>query len=399
MNRRFQFFVVGSSTLLVALLLFGAAYSSSATPDEPYKQLGVYSEVISRIKSEYVEEPDLKAVTLGAINGLLESIDPYASYLNADQYKQYLKSKEGSKADVGLVVSKRFGHIGVVSAIPASAAAKAGLTTGDVIETINGVSTRDMPLAFAELLFRGETGSSVELGVLRVRRPEPQKITLIRQPVVFPAVTAKIVADQVGLIQVQSLAANRVKDVAAKIAELERQGAKKLILDLRQCATGEPEEGVKLANLFIDKGQIGYIQGQKVSKQNLEAIGAQGLTRLPLAVIVNRGTAAAAEVVAAALLDNKRADLIGERTYGDAAVRKAITMDDGAAVILSVAKYYSPSGKAIQDNGVTPPIAVAEFAALPDTEEENQADRPETDSKPGEDLPLKKAIEVVSKKS
>src|SRR5438132_4100893 len=169
MNRRFQFAVVASSTCIVLLLLFGAVHGRSASTDNPYTHLGVYSEVLSRIRADYVEEPDMKAVTLGAINGMLESLDPYASYLNSDQYKQYLKSKETTKADVGLVLSKRFGYVGVVDALPGSPAAKAGLATGDVIESINNVSTRDMPLAFAELLLQGDNGSSIEMSVLRVR--------------------------------------------------------------------------------------------------------------------------------------------------------------------------------------------------------------------------------------
>src|SRR5258706_7181834 len=162
MNRRFQFAVVASSAVIVALLLFGAT-GRSASPDSPYSLLGVYSEVLSRIKADYVEEPDMKAVTLGAINGMLESLDPYASYLNAEKYKEYLKSKDAKKAAAGVVLSKRFGYVGVVDALPGSPAAKAGLTTGDVIESINNVSTRDMPLAFAELLLQGDNGSSIEM--------------------------------------------------------------------------------------------------------------------------------------------------------------------------------------------------------------------------------------------
>src|ERR1700739_3979451 len=162
MNRRFQLAVVATSTCVVLLLLFGAVRGRSAAGDSPYANLGVYSEVLSRIKADYVEEPDMKAVTLGAINGMLESIDPYASYLNADQYKQYLKSKDAKKADVGLVLSKRFGYMGIVDALPGSPAAKAGLGTGDVIESISNVSTRDMPLAFAELLFQGDAGPPIE---------------------------------------------------------------------------------------------------------------------------------------------------------------------------------------------------------------------------------------------
>src|SRR5580700_687517 len=271
MNRRFQFAVVASSTCLVSLLLFSAVRGRSAATDSPYSHLGVYTEVLSRIKSDYVEEPDMKAVTAGAINGMLESLDPYASYLNADQYKQYLKSKEQTKASVGLVLSKKFGYVGIVDAIPGSPAAKAGLSTTDVIETINSVATRDMPLAFADLLLKGEAGSTVELGVLRFRKPEPQKLTLTRAMVEYPAVTAKMLPDQVGLIQAASLDGNRVKEVAAKIDDLQKQGAKQLVLDLRHCATGGAEAGEQLANLFLDKGLITYSEGQKVERHDVNA--------------------------------------------------------------------------------------------------------------------------------
>src|SRR5881396_2033933 len=190
MNSRVKFFVVFASTSLAALLLVGAVIGKSASPDGPYHHLAVYTEVLSRIKSEYVEEPDLKSVTLGALNGLLESIDPFASYLNADQYKEYQKHSDANKADVGLILSKRFGYIGVVSVFPGSPAAKAGLGTGDIIETIKGVGTRDMPLAYANLLLRGTAGSTIEITVLR-RRPEPQKMTLTRAVLVAPSVASK----------------------------------------------------------------------------------------------------------------------------------------------------------------------------------------------------------------
>jgi carboxyl-terminal processing protease len=402
MNRRFQFAVVASSSCLVALLLFGAVRGRSASNDSQYTHLAVYSEVLSRIKTEYVEEPDMKSVTLGAINGMLESLDPYASYLSADQYKQYLKAKETTKANVGLVLSRRFGYLSVVDTVPGSPAAKAGLATGDVIESITNVSTRDMPLAFAEMLLAGDNGTSIEMSVLRVRKSEPQKITLIRTPIVYPAVTAKLVTDQgpdpIGVISTVSLARGRVAEIAAKIKDLEKQGAKKLILDLRHCSAGEPNEGASLANLFMDKGLITYIQGQKVNRQDTQAEPSQAITKLPLVVLVNRGTAGAAEVAAAALMNSKRAEIVGERTYGDAAMRRAITMDDGSAVILSVAKYYSPDGKAIQDTGVTPGVAQAEAdAAGPTDNDDDNADTTEPAAKPGQgpDEIMKRALDLI----
>lgn len=396
MTSRIKLFVASSSTCLVFVLLFGAMRGKSASPEDTYKHLAVYTEVLSRIKSDYVEEPDMKSVTLGAVNGLLESIDPYASYLNADQYKQWLKSKDQHKAGVGLVLSKKYGYVGVVDAIPGSPANKAGLTTTDVLETINGVATRDMPLAFAQILLEGDPGTTVEVGVLRFRKPEPQKVTLTRAVVEIPPVTAKMLPDQVGLINIPSLESKNLAEVAAKVKDLEKQGAKKLVLDLRHCATGGPEDGVKLANLFLDKGLITYIQGQKVQRQDIDANATSNITHLPVALMVNRGTADGAEVAAAALLDDKRAEVVGERTYGDAAVRKAVTMDDGSAVILSVAKYYSPSGKAIQDTGVTPSVPMVETDTTAVDDDGNPI-ATEPDQKSNDDTVLKKAIEVVTK--
>jgi carboxyl-terminal processing protease len=399
MNSRFKLVVVTSSTFLVVLLLLGAVIGRSASPEEPYRQLSVYSEVLSRIKSEYVEEPDIKNVTLGAMNGLLESIDPFASYLSAEQYKQYLKSQDSKKAGVGLVLSRKFGYVGVVNVLPGSAAARAGLSTGDMLESIGGIATRDMPLAYAELLLQGEPGTTVDITALRVRKPEPQKITLARAAPKYPAVTSKMLPDGIGLVQIPAIeSAAKAKEVSTQIDGLLKQGAKKLILDLRNDGLGKAEDGVAVANLFLDKGLITYAQGQKVKRQDFNADPAKAVYKTqPIAIITNRGTASAAEVVAASLLDAKRAEVVGERTYGDAAIRRAVTMDDGAAVILSVAKYYSPSGKAIQDTGVTPSVLVTEAEPFIDTEEGQDTPVPEQPRKDEDDLLLKKAIEVLTK--
>jgi carboxyl-terminal processing protease len=410
MNSRTKFVVVMSSTCLVALLLLGGVVSKGAPADDRasadsnvYKHLAVYSEVLSRIKSEYVEEPDMSSVTLGAMNGLLESIDPYASYLNAEQYKEYLKNFDAYRGDLGMVLAKKFGYITVVSVVPGSPAAKAGLTTGDMLESIKGIATRDMPLAYAKLLLRGQPGTTVDLSVLR-RKPEPQKLTMTRAVIAAPAVESKMLPDGIGYIKIATMGQSRIKEVAGAVADLQKQGAKKLLLDLRYSASGDPEDGVELANLFLDKGLIAYSQGQKSPRRNYDADPKKDITALPLVVMTNRGTAAAAEVAAAALQGDKRASLVGERTYGDASILRPITMDDGSAIILSVAKYYSPEGKSIQDNGVTPEELVAEAEAGgtdvdDDSEPAPQATPVPADKKPPEDLILRKAIEIAQKKS
>jgi carboxyl-terminal processing protease len=241
-------------------------------------------------------------------------------------------------------------------------------------------------------------GSSVEVSVLRVRKPEPQKVTLTRAIQRQPAITSRLLPDQIGLVQAPSLEAGKVKEVASQLDQLTKQGAKKFILDLRFSALGKPDEGVDLANLFVDKGLITYRQGQKLARENFNADPARATYKSqPLVVLTNRGTAGAAEVAAAAILDNKRAEVVGERSYGDAAVRRAITMDDGSAVILSVAKFYSPSGKAIQDTGVTPTFLIAETESLAEGEDDDPATPPQPDKPKEEDAVLKRAVELLTK--
>jgi carboxyl-terminal processing protease len=213
-----------------------------------------------------------------------------------------------------------------------------------------------------------------------------------------PPVAFRMLPNQIGYLNPTTLASNNVKEVAADIAALEKQGAQKLILDLRNCTVGEPEDGIALANLFVSKGTLTYLQGQRTPRKNFEADPAKAVTKLKLVVLTNHGTADAAEVAAAALLDNKRAEVVGERTYGDASERRAITMEDGGAIILSVAKYYSPGGKAIQDAGVTPNNPMNEPEAQVELDENGEPLPQEPDAAPKkseEDPLMKKAIELL----
>ena len=398
MNSRFKWTIIGSSTCVVVLLLLGARNSRAVSTDDVYSHLRVYTEVLERIKLEYVEEPDMKSVTLGAINGLLESVDPFASYMNADQYRQYEKSEDSAKAGVGLILAKRYGYVAVVDVLPGSPAEKANIETGDLIENIGNVATRDMPLAYGEQLLRGEPNSTVEIGILRLKNPEPQKLTLTRAAISYPDVTAKLLPGEVGYLHVTSIAANRLDQARNKLSELKREGAKYVVLDLRHCSTGDQANGIPLANLFLDKGQIATLKGQKSATQEFDAKSADELWNGPLVVITDRATAGGAEIAAAALEDDKRAQVVGERSYGDASLRKTIQMDDGGAVILSVAKYYSPSGKSIQDNGVTPTVQVAENDNSPELDQDGNP-IPNSAPKNVEDNLLKQSIELVTGKA
>jgi len=403
MTSKAKISIVLLSTLLVLFMVIGGLLGKSTAADnrsDPYRQLGVYSEVLNRIRSDYVEDPDIKGVTVGALHGMLESLDPFSSYLSPDQYLEYQKRKNNGNADLGLVMAKRFGYVAIISPIPGGPGAKAGLLGGDIIEAVDNASTRDMSLEDVRNRLTGQAGSSVTLSVVRVRRGEPQKLTLKREVVAVPAVADKTPEPGIGYLKVDGFPKGRSKDIATHAQRLINSGAKRLVLDVRGAAEGEISEGIATANLFLDHGVITYLQGQKYPRETFTADASKAtLQKIPVVVIVNRATAGAGEVLASAILENSRGDVVGEKTYGVGSVQKVIPLDDGSALILSVAKYYTPGGKAIQDSGVTPNVAAAEEAEeLPPPDEDAIAPQPKEQpptAQPKEDTVLKKALEVL----
>ncbi|MCC6264142.1 MAG: PDZ domain-containing protein [Bryobacterales bacterium] len=403
MNSRVKLAVVSLSLVMVVLLLVGAVLARSKSDGKgAYPHIAVFTEVLSRIKSEYVEEPDLSSVTNGALTGMLEAIDPYASYLNADQYFEYQKYKDSQENVAGFALSRRFGMIGVIGVIPGSPADKAGLGTGDVIESINGISTRDMPLAYAEILFKGARGPEVNMEVIRLGTSAAEKMSLTLGGAPIPPVFSKLIEGNVGYVRPEVLTAGRAEQVGKAVQTLTRQGATRFVLDLRNASIGVDDEGLKLADLFIDSGEMAWVEGQKVPKKVFTATAEGTITKAPLVVITNRGTANGAEIAAAALQAAKRAEVVGDRTYGDAGLRSVVSMDDGSALILTLGKYYTSSAKeAIQDRGVTPTVLISDFARE-EAEEEGEGatfdirafrhNRPA----PEADKVVKKAIEVLT---
>ena len=386
--------------LFVVAGSFGGVHASSN--DGSYRQMQVYSEVLSRVQSEYVEDPNIPKVTDGALHGLVESLDANSSYLTADAYKAYKAHKSAAKGETGASVSKRFGYADVVAVLPGSPAEKAGIEATDIFESIEGQSTRDMSLPEIRSALAGAPGSSVNVSVVRARRAEPQKMTITRELVSIPPVSDKMLEDGIGYVKVDALTKGKAQEIAGKIKSLEKSGAKKLVLDLRNTAEGEESEGVATANLFLNHGTITYLQGQKFPREAFNADPAKAVTSLPVAVLVNKGTAGAAEIVAAAILENARGDVVGEKTFGEGSVPKVFDLPDGGALILSVAKYYSPSGKALQETAVTPNVLVADDTdnAISDEEEqEPAAPEPEAKPKSTQDDQLHKAIEVLKSRA
>jgi carboxyl-terminal processing protease len=388
------------SFLVLGLAVAGAAGGKGDNNEGAYRQLSVYSEVLSRIRSDYVEDPNMSRVSNGALHGLLEALDPDSSFLSPNEYK-LVKEMSKPAAGIGAAVSKRFGYGDVISVVPGGPADKAGLLGGDIIEALNDKSTREMSLAELDAFLGGAPGSVVNLSVVRPTKAQPQKITITREPLKYPPVTFRMLEQQIGYVRAEGFPKGRAQEIAARVRELQKQGAKRMILDLRNSGDGEASEGVATANLFLNHGEIGYLQGQKFPRQNFTAEASQDICNLPVVVIVNKTTAGAAEIVAGAILDNARGDVLGDKTFGAGSIAKMIDLPDGSALVLPVAKYYTPSGKIIDEVAISPNVMVAdkadEFVIPEDSElqpDESQAPEPQK-NKPDEQL--RRAIEQLTK--
>jgi len=407
MSKPTKLVVLGLSFLLATLVVAGGlGVKANTSNEDSYKQIGVYSEVLQRIRTEYVEDPNVPAVTNGALHGLLESLDANSSYLDPAEYKEYKQRKNEGKATIGATLSKRFGYAAVVAVIPGGPADKAGIESGDIIEAIEGNSTREMSLAEIDGMLTGQPGSVINVSVVRPRKAEPVRTAVTREVVSDPPVSDKMLEDGIGYIKIDDFPKGRSQEVAAKLKELEKTGAKKLVLDLRNSGAGEEDEGIATANLFLNHGTISFLQGQKYPKQSFNADAQKAIaSTIPLVVLVNRGTAGPAEIVAAAIMENARGDVVGDKTFGSGSIQKVIELPDGAALMLSVAKYYSPSGKALQDTAVTPNILVADSSdeyLVPDEDENTQPDekqQQEREKKTAPDDQLKRAIDVLKNPS
>jgi carboxyl-terminal processing protease len=389
------------SFLILAFAVAGAVgVKAGDSNDGAYRQLSVYSEVLSRIRSDYVEDPNIQQVSNGALHGLLEALDPNSSYLNPDEYKAFKQFGQPA-AGVGAAISKRFGYGNVISVVPGGPAEKSGLVAGDIIEALNEKSTREMSLAELSGMLGGPVGSIVNLSVVRATKVQPQKISITREAVKYPAVASKMLESQIGYVRAEGFPKGRTQEIASRIRELEKNGAKRMILDLRNSGDGEIAEGVSTANLFLNHGQIAYVQGQKYPRQNFTADSAQAISSLPLVVIVNKSTAGAAEIVAGAILDNARGDVLGDKTFGAGSIQKTIDLQDGGALVLSIAKYYTPGGKAIEDVAITPNVLVADktddFISPEDSDVvPDETEKPEP-PKNQPDEQLRRAIEQLTK--
>jgi len=326
--------------------------------DAAYKQMRVYAEVLRKIQNYYVTEPNIPEVTSGALHGLLDSLDPDSSYLTPAEYKLYKERPASDTGQVGITVSKRFGYATIVNVLPGSPADQEHLHDGDVIDLIGDQSTHDLPLALIRFMLEGKPGTTVSLSVVRPFKPDPDKLVLPRAVLATPPLGEQFYEDATILyLKPWVLTAARVDDLAAKIKAAGK--TRKILLDLRDTTGDDPKQGLRLANFFLKQGTLASLEGQKFPLQSFNADPAQCLTDAPVSVLVNRGTYGAPELTAGAIEGLKRGEVVGERTFGEAAVQKTIDLPDGAALMLTVAKYEDPAGKKIEDEAVTPTQVVA----------------------------------------
>jgi len=385
MNRAARIGIIAVSVAIFCYAGLGHVLGR-ATDDKAYKSLTVYGEVLQKIQQDYVDDPNMRTVTAGSLHGLLESLDPQSSYLTPREYDEYKKKLQNSgTGETGLTLSKRYGYVIVLSVLPDSPGTKSGVRSGDIFESIGGFTTRDMSVGQALNLLAGQPGTGIKVAIIRRGKATPEEVDLVREKLATPKIIVQKTEPDILVLRLPSLDAGRADEVRNRLLDAEKQGVRKVIMDVRECGRGPVSEAISLARLFVPSGTITTLRGQTVSVQVFSAEPKQVVWKNPVSVLIDATTSGAAEVFASAIVANHRGDVVGERTFGLASEQKLISLDDGAALILTVANYYNPGGKSILEEGITPTEVVR---AVPDDSDSGDDDAtpapaPETQKEPG----------------
>lgn len=388
-------------------------------------QMRIFETVLQHIQNDYVDEPNLEKVRAGALRGLAYGLDPYSSYLTAEQVKDYQANKTTNKVGIGAEFSQVSSYLYVISVVKDSPADKAGLKAGDVVEYIENKATRDISLYDARQLIAGDAGSKINLRILRAGA-KPQTISIVRGAYKVPESSARIEDGKIGVVKVYSLEKGEANDIKNHVQDLAKQGVQKIILDLRGVAGGDLNEAVDVANLFIKDGNLAEVLGRenKVAKTFAASPG-KDIFDGKVVALIDLGTSGAAEVVASAILDRQRGEVVGERSFGAGAEQQLFTLRGGDGLLLTTAKWASANGTPFlnterANSGVKPSIEVKrpetpeplEVEDLIDKrEQQNKQPNPQATPIPTatpkveqpkqvqEDLQLKKALEILQDKA
>ncbi len=380
MSSRSRLLVALVSTALCGYIVLGNLLGR-VLGDTTYGQLSVFNEVVRLVLDAYVDPVNLDRVMNGARAGLTDALDAESAYLEPDDFKAYQEPARDADADLGIVLTRRFGYLAVVAPRAGSPAEKAGVKTGDYLKTIDGRHTRGLSLPVGERLLRGAPGSLVRLQILRPAT-DPFELQVVRERIEPQHPRGRLLPEGPGYVKVLEFGPRTADEIREEVLTLRTGGAHSLVLDLRAAAFGQPGQGVAAASVFLT-GVVGKIAGRQAPEEVLNADSKGTAWDLPLAVLVDNGTAGPAEVVAAALKDAGH-PVVGQRTIGRAPVQKLVPLPEGG-LLLTVARYFSPKGDVIHGKGVEPTVAVA-----------SEADDDEVADTPTRDLALEKAIELLS---
>ncbi len=380
MTSRSRFALSLASTAFVLYLASGPLMRK-ALGDTGYTQLSIFHEVVSMIRETYVDPVNMDRTLDAAESGLLEALDGDSGYLNAADFKELQVGKRGI-ADVGIILGRRFGFLTVVATRPGSPARKAGIKAGDFIKFIDGKHTHGLTVVKGERLLAGEPGAPVKVAIFK-SGTEATETTLVRERPTGGLPVARVLEGGVGYLAVSDLGDGALGSVKAAMADLQAQGAASVILDLRSSATGPLPNAVPLVELFVKGGVVAKVASRKAPEQTLVASETGRPFTGPLAVLVDRGTAGAAEIAAGSLADSGRATLFGENTFGRAGIQKQIPLDSGGGLILTVSRYLTPKGQAINGKGLAPKTLV------------RNPESPDLIGTTGKDPVLDKAIEAL----
>src|SRR4051812_5114297 len=365
--------VVSVLSTFIGVAVVGGAAVALPKKYSPYHKLNIFTRVLSYVENNYVENVDQDELIYGAIRGMLETLDPHTSFLKPDQYREMKIDTSGQFGGVGIEVEMRPASDGsrdnvltVMSAIEGTPAAKAGITTGDQITKIDDSPTHSMRMDDAVQKMRGKKGSPVSLNVVRPGSKgwkEPRVYNLMREIIKIDNVVARSIEPGYGYVRLKQFSENSDRDLESALDRLEKESPgghlRGLVLDLRNNPGGLLDQAVRIADEFIDSGLIVRTEGKGGRIIDEEKAHARG-TRLgfPMIVLVNGGSASASEIVAGALQDHERAAIMGTQSFGKGSVQTVIELDDGSALKLTIARYYTPSGRSIQEHGITPDIQV-----------------------------------------
>jgi len=372
MTARTRLWVLAISTPIIVFVLVGGYLGQVMAKDDTYQHLRVFDDVVTHVVNNYVEEVDLKKAMRGAMRGMAEALDADSAFLTPELVRTVESNSSAGPADVGIELVRQY-YLRVVSAREGSPAARAGLRTGDFIRAIDNRPTRDMSAYEGARLLRGAPGTKVTLLVFRGNAADPHEVTLVRERLAGPELTSRMADATTGYVRIIDFTKESPTRIKQAFDALAKSGASRYIIDLRGTARGDLDDGVAAARLFVREGVL-TVKLTKTGREVVSAQASDGAITAPVALLVDQGTSAAAEVFASALAGNNRAELVGERTLGRAARQQLVKLPDGSGLLLSSTRYLTPKNEGIHERGLTPHVEVTqpdvEFGATPPARDE-----------------------------